>query len=321
MFKKRATKAGLLGLVVQPDGITLVRIERQGQDVLLHECLHEALGAGEDVAALVQRLVMTHGFAHMDCVCLMPPDSHQLLQIEAPDVQAAELKAAVRWRIKDLIDFHIDDAVIDVFEVPPRSNADHSNFMNAVASRISAVQQQVDMLEAAELTIRAIDIPELAMRNIAGQLPEDVKGMALLDFTRSNGLMTLTRQQCLYLSRQVDVGADHLMQLATPTGADGLEGMDMRMQGLLDKIVLEVQRSLDYYESHFAQAPIGSLVIGPLEKPVPGMTEYLAANLRINVRMLELHDIVQTDLQLDAVTTSRALLGIGAALRMEHKAL
>ena len=187
----------MLGLVLQADGITVVRLERHGQDILLHECYHETLDAGDDTAAALHSLVRTHDLAHMPCVCLMPPGSHQLLQIEAPDVQPAELKAAVRWRIKDLIDFHIDDAVIDVFEVPPRSNADQSNFMNAVATRISGVQQQVDMLEAAELMIHAIDIPELVMRNIAGLLPEDVKGMALLNFARSSSLMTLTRQQSI----------------------------------------------------------------------------------------------------------------------------
>ena len=51
-------------------------------------------------------------------VSVLDPDSYRLLLVEAPDVPADELRAAVRWRVKDLIDFHVDDAVIDVFEMP-----------------------------------------------------------------------------------------------------------------------------------------------------------------------------------------------------------
>ena len=40
--------------------------------------------------------------------CVMPLGSYNLLQIEAPKVPPEELRSAVRWRVKDLIDFPID---------------------------------------------------------------------------------------------------------------------------------------------------------------------------------------------------------------------
>ncbi len=46
-----------------------------------------------------------------------------------------ELRAAVRWRIKDLIDFHIDDAVIDVFEMPAHARGGPNRMMYAVKAR------------------------------------------------------------------------------------------------------------------------------------------------------------------------------------------
>src|SRR5262245_41425598 len=53
------------------------------------------------------------------CLTLLAPDEYQLLLVEAPNVQPAELKAAVRWRVKDLLDYHVDDATIDVLDIPP----------------------------------------------------------------------------------------------------------------------------------------------------------------------------------------------------------
>lgn len=51
-------------------------------------------------------------------VSVLDPSGYRLPLVEAPDGPPAELRAAVRWRVKSLIDFHIDDAVIDLFEIP-----------------------------------------------------------------------------------------------------------------------------------------------------------------------------------------------------------
>ena len=44
------------------------------------------------------------------CATLLKPGDYQLLLVEAPNVTPDELKGAIRWKIKDLIEYHIDDA-------------------------------------------------------------------------------------------------------------------------------------------------------------------------------------------------------------------
>src|SRR5690606_31362999 len=73
---------------------------------------------GTDAAHALRELLSATGSHNARCTTLMGPNDYQLLLVEAPDVEATELRAAIRWRIKDLIDFHIDDAVIDVVEIP-----------------------------------------------------------------------------------------------------------------------------------------------------------------------------------------------------------
>jgi len=52
------------------------------------------------------------------CAALLKPGEYQLLLVEAPNVPKDELKSAIRWRIKDMIDYHIDDATVDVLDIP-----------------------------------------------------------------------------------------------------------------------------------------------------------------------------------------------------------
>ena len=300
----------MTGLSISSSGIAVAQIVRDdSRTPVLKACQFVATDEAGRAEAL-GKLIDDLGLTGSQCVNVLQPDTHSLLLIEAPDVQPAELKAAVRWRIKDLINFHIDDAVIDVFEVPDQGAPGRARLMYAVAARAAQIGEQVELVNDSELNLDVVDIPELALRNISALLDEDIRGMAMLYFTDEGGVITLTHQGALYLSRNLDVG---MRDLAVADEA-------MRMAAL-DKVVLEVQRSLDYYESHFGQGGISQLVIAPLSSEVTGMIPHFSANLGVAVSMLDLNNILECEQALDASLQSRCFTAIGAALRTEQKSL
>jgi len=316
LLKKRAHAKGLAGVTLVPEGIGVTQVARRdGQAPSLEACTFRCCDAVANQATVLESLVKEHGLVDASCTTLVQPGEYNLLLVEAPDVEATELKAAVRWRIKDLIDFHIDDAVIDVFDIPGQGEQGRSRMMYVVAARASIIQARADLLQSVGLNLSVIDIPELAQRNIAALLPEDVSGVALLHITRDRGFITLSRQSSLYLSRVLDIGLRHL-QDAESAGAD--EGLVPQSSHTLDSIVLEVQRSLDYYESHFRQPPINTLVIAPMEDEVPSLVPHLSSNLGVAVRVLDLSVVLDCREPLDDALQARNLLAIGAALRVER---
>ena len=84
--------------------------------------------------------------------------------------------------------------------------------------------------------------------------------------------------------------------------------------------MIEVQRSMDFYESHFAQPQVSSLVVTPIGKEIPGVTEYIAEQLQIPARMLDVNELIDTKEPISSLEQSRCLLAIGAALRTEEAA-
>lgn len=307
LLKKKIANNVLTGVYPAAGGIGIARVRREPDlPPVLETCEFRSASGGEQSTALA-RLRKQQNLDACECVSVAALGSYHLLLVEAPDVQPAELRAAIRWRIKDLIDFHIDDAVIDVFEVPNQKTAGRNRMMYAVVARADRVQQRVDALTEAGVNLTVIDIPELALRNIAALLPEDVSGMALLYLEEEDGLITITRQATLYLSRQIELGVRDL---------DDATGYEQ-----LDRIIVEIQRSLDYYESHFSQPAVSGVVIAPLSRPVPGIVDYLNSQLDLNVRMLDLNKLIDMPAALDQATQARCLLAIGAALREEGKAL
>ena len=268
----------------------------------------------ERLAPLLQRLVRQRDLRQVPCTGVLGSGDYSLILVDAPDVPPSEIRAAMRWQVKELIDFHIDDAVIDVFDVPERDGRSGRR-LYAVAARRGKVVQLIDFLTAAGLNLNTIDIPELAMRNLAARLPEDIGGVALIAFERDHGLMTVTRQGALYFSRRVDCGSERLAAaLAEGGGSSALES-------LLDGLTIEIQRSLDFYERHFSQPSIAGIVLAPVEGGGDEVCRYLSAQLGVPTRWLDLHADGALAPELPALPAQTCVVAMGAAMRRDSVAL
>lgn len=184
----------------------------------------------------------------------------------------------------------------------------------AVSARRGTIREQASLLGSARLKISAIDIPELALRNLTSLLPEDERGLAFLSLGRTQGTLIITRGKNLYLTRHINIGSDQLMELANAPEGDGLVDLSSRFNDLLDSVVLEVQRSLDFYESNFSLPPISSLVVAPMEAGLPQLIPYLKSYLGVSVRALDLAEILECP-GMDSIKQARCLQAIGASLR------
>jgi len=301
-FRKKGRADVLSALIATDTGTAsaTIRQSKSGKPVL-EQCGFYPLAPGQDPAANLKKVVSEQGLGKAGCATLLAIGDYQLLMVEAPEVPQSELKAAIRWRIRDLIDFHIDDAVLDVFDVPPSGARAVQEHLYVVVSRSATVKERIEALEAAGATLETIDIPELALRNIAAQLEQDANGQAMLYFGADQGLITLTRNSTLYLARSMDIGYHQLQD--TP--------------GLVDRLALELQRSMDYYDRHFQQAPIASVTLCPVPGSAPQIAEQLEQQVGVPVHTLQLEDIVEVSETVDDEQLAHCLLAIGAALRTE----
>lgn len=313
LARKKSAKNLLVSVCPSQDGIAVASIRRD-QDVPPALELYRFQSPTDtpvDMRKMVKSLDLDDGIG----ISVLELGSYSLMQVEAPDVQPDELKAAIRWKVKDLLDFHIDDAVIDVFDVPDIKAAGQNKVMYVVAARSAQVKQRIDNLIDAGLNLEVIDIPEMALRNVASLLPEDVNGVALVYIEKNEGLITITRQKTLYLSRRIRFGYNALPNTA-------MHGEDEEaIETWLDNIIIEVQRSLDYYESHFSQPQVSGVVVTPGVQEIPVMTEYLGSQLGFPARILDVNELIDVSEPLDRQSQYHCLLAIGAALRQESLSL
>lgn len=303
-FLRRGRGTGSqIGVFVTPEGVAAAQVTpRVAGKPRLERCAYEKEGTHDAFARVLGRLPHRRAPA----VSVLDPADYRLLLVEAPDVPADELRAAVRWRVKDLIDFHIDDAVIDVFEMPPHARGGPSRAMYAVTAKAEIVKRAIERSEGAGLDLKVVDIAELSLRNIAMLLDTEQRGAALLHLGERRSTLLLVRQGVLYLTRHVETGVATLA-----------DSGDLRSE-LVAGLALEVRRSLDYVESHYEHPAMPLLHVSGLEE---ADREQIARELGLSVREVDLKTLFDTDDTFSPELQRLCLPAIGAALRSDPVAL
>lgn len=300
-FRRLFQRGGdaVVGVTFGSDTATAVCLEPGDRDrsPRLLAC-DELAGAPQAVDTALGDWVERRGAAGARAVGVLARGEYQVLSIEAPPVEASELRQAVGWSIRELIDFPLDEAVIDTFDMPESARRGRRTLYVVVARR-KTVAARVAQLSKAGLTVDAIDIPELAQREVSDRLDVD-GGHALLALDARQGLLTVFRDGEHYLARTLDIGRTTLAERGDAASSD---------------LVLEVQRSFDYYESALSQAPLGLLLLFPADDTSEIARAAVAEQLPgISCRAISMADIVDTVGEPPAAGAA-GLHALGAALR------
>lgn len=303
-FRRSASRSGRLALTTGADHIDLVRVERR-RDSLPRVVSADSYGYNGDLAATLAILKKKARLDKLACMAVLPHGKYQLVQVDAPDGPPAERAEALRWTVKDMVEFPVDNAAIDVLDIPPDGRNPQ---VFAVIAPESEVAPLIRTFQAAGVSLDVIDVPELSQRNIAALFEDGGRGLATLIFDDDGGLLTLTFQGELYFARHIEVPARQL------AGAQG-----ERRDQLYDRVSLDLQRSLDNFDRSFSQIPISRLLVGPVPG-AEGFLDMLRSNLTLPVEAMDLSkvlDLGAVPALLDPLRQSQCMRALGLALREE----
>ncbi|MFZ5575986.1 MAG: agglutinin biogenesis protein MshI [Pseudomonadota bacterium] len=296
-FFRRSNQLGLTAYLRLPGRLVYARVDRRAAVPRLL-----ATGVtpveGDDWSGALARL---KGKGPVSLV--LRPGDYRLRLLDAPKVPPEELKAAVRWQIQDMLDFHVDDGTIDVLRVPQPEHLSHVPQIFVVAAKNSLLAEETALAQKAGLVLSVIDILETAQRNLVTRLETRGRALATLAFVETGGLLTLTLDGELCMARSLGVNPALLE-------SDSLGGV-------LDRLTLEIQRSLDHFDRQFGGVPVDRLTLLPCERAGP-LRDGLAGNLALPVDTLDLASVLDVSAIPDiAALPADCYHAIGAALRIE----
>jgi MSHA biogenesis protein MshI len=248
------------------------------------------------------------GLAKLHCSLVLTPGEYQLLHLEKPNVPANELKQALSWKVKEMIDYPIEQATIEVIDIPadPYITNRQSNVYAVVAKNelLSTHIQRLANVYGSKLEV--IDIPELGQRNIAAYLEQEGRGLAMISINDNGCLLTFTSGGELYHARHIDIDSKQL-------SSDDSE----KKSRVLERLSLEIQRSLDSFEREFNYITTNRLVLAPFAGR-EDCYDYLKAFLNIKIDRFDLDDVFnfENDVDIGDLAMQASLFPVlGAALR------
>ncbi|MDX1491626.1 MAG: hypothetical protein R3332_10080 [Pseudohongiellaceae bacterium] len=303
LFRGKVKAAGLVGLSIGERHFALARMSESNGKAILDRCLRMDVNNVQQMRQTLQRQVEELGLQGGKCNALLTPRDYNLYLVEAPMVEEEEMRAAVRWKIKDLIDMPVEDAIIDVFPAPEDAFSGRNKMLYVVAATKTKVEQLIELCSQADLELDAIDIPEMAMRNISSHFANDDNSLGVVSLKTNGSSMNVTRGGVLYLARKIN----------TQVGQDVLQSHNWEV--MRDRLVLEIQRSLDYFESQMGQNPVSQILLAPRLHDTQALCESLNEVMGVTVSPLDFASQLASAEDISDELKHSCMFAIGAALR------
>lgn len=251
---------------------------------------------------ILKHLKKQHKIKTAACATYLNNNDYQLLTAEAPSVPDEELIDALRWSVKDLLSIPASNATLDTFEVPGQTSTKKS--INIVSVKKEIIASLDTLFSNEKLALTIIDIEELALRNLAALDDKQKKGVVVLWLKQNYGKILFIKDNDLYLARNINIGHQSITSFSA-----GFE-----------RIALEVQRSIDYFERHHSQVSMNNLLVMPMEKGIGDFVSFLNSNLSISCHQFELKTFLPGSEKLGDTEIAQHLLTFGTALRQQDGA-
>lgn len=278
-------KLSRVGIDFMPTGVAVVVIKvKEKNHALVQLCDFLPAVGGVEQTKVLHQWVEKNNLQKAPCNCLIAQHDVQLFQLEKPAVADDELLQAVSWKINDLINYDVESAVVDVYELPlsPKSPL---NYINAVVANENVVAGYVDSIKQSELTLSAIDIHDLVTKNYCKFCDNEGQTIAVLQLSETEGLVTIYHDQDLYVARDFKIG---LLEIQTDTD---------EAEAVYDSLLLELQRSLDYFESTYGLAMVQKMLIFPQTAETSRMANYIQNYVPYELEFVQVNRMVNGQLE------------------------
>ena len=332
---QRATGDDRLVVSSSPEQFTYAQADRPGT---LQRCGVELRGS--DSPADFARRLKALGLPARQVSAVLALHDGQLLQVDAPAVKPEEMKAAARWRIKDLVDGRLDDLTIDVMMVGDDRHRPARQVFVA-AARNTTLLGVGELARGAGLALTVIELAETAQRNLHSAIVAaeglNERASAALMLHGKQCLLTICARGELFYARRLDWDSDAMTAMprsaAAATSIASLDSVDFIDYGAeadvgsaddgdAPRLVIELQRSFDVWERSWPDLPLAGLWLQVGEGSA-ALADRLEQALGLRVQVLDAERVFPG---LAGLAGTPAVAGavlplLGALLRVETRQL
>ncbi|QDL56460.1 hypothetical protein [Rhodoferax aquaticus] len=292
-----------------------------------------------------------HDLRGLNAAVMLRPEQYQFLQIDAPAVAPEELRAAARYLIRDMVPTHLDDITLDVLRVGDGQQTG-TRHLFVVATTNAVIQELMQLAQRMQWPVQVIDVQETAQRNLqslgaSGQATQSMASAALVLTPEHQAILTISANEELFYTRRFDLPdgflshawgevvdsevsaidaftpvEEYVPDYAAPSPSVdlGVAPSPLTADDGLQRLVVEVQRSLDLWERTWSSKPLSGLRLYAGERSAE-LADKVGQQLGQTVGVLALGAMFAGWSDLAPATQAACMPLLGVCLRTEPRKL
>jgi type IV pilus assembly protein PilM len=308
----------------------------------------------QELSALIRDSLKKMGVKTSDTVSEVTGPWAVARHLIITDLADDEMREAIRWGSRSDFPFALEEAIIDFYKLgvlKEEEGAVEAELITAVATQ-EVVEEQMALLREAGLKPLFLSIPAFSLMQAyrVTQPAPWSETAAIIDLGNKSTQIIVLKEGKLKFSREIAVAGDTFTQYLTgdyeingereeideevaerikikiglfrEEGADSIiEGVPLdhvhkRLSSVMDRLLLEIERSLSYYKNQFKDYDLDRILLTGGGSLLKGLPETLGKNLDLPVHFfqtagsLTLKKKINEDLLLRDMPFLTTLLGL-----------
>ena len=302
-FGRRKTSSDRIGIAVGPHGLVAVRVSvpaRADDRPQVQASAFFPSGAESDWPDGMRKLARDLSGNGLDTVVVPHAQLVSLMQLSIPPTPESERIGALKFRAREVSQVPIEDMLLDYVDVAgTRARGGEPPCYCAIASRERMTRLR-DAALGAGFHLEAIDVADMALSHVLGRAAGEGEAVSALVLGNQGLRFVIVNEGKLSLFRSSTLTAEHFRN---------------GFAEHLDQLLLEVQRTIDFYESHYTTPPPKRLLLMPDWPFTEALAEALTPALRVRPEPFSLDEVLQSTDRLGSPAPDLMVLAVGAALR------
>lgn len=271
LIKKKVTDE-FIGVALYASFVRVVKLKQQeGQEQLT--CVHAEqypLERPEQLSALLEKIIEEQNLEGSSCVLVIPPEKVESVQIEMSELPTVDIQASLPWKLKELVSIPPQDMICDyiAMDIQPLGQQPKAQIMATSRTYVGGI---IEPFHKAKVTIAGITTEQFVLARM--QSLKDAAQLIFVQHKEMAGILLILKNQQICFARKIR-GTDAVINMMP----------DQIKEYGADMIAIEVQRSIDYYESQLKQPPIKDVLIAIAGENESLIGEILNANLPVKTR-------------------------------------
>jgi type IV pilus assembly protein PilM len=299
-------KKGTLGIDIGASSIKLVEIGESSSGYVLNHIYYEPLpgdlisdlseAAQNELVSRLKNVVKQSGSSATSAVTSLPGHSVVVKKSTFPPLEVNELRELIHDEADKYLPIeNINDVYFDFQVLGESENAVGMNDVLLVAAKKDIVESYINIFKKAGLKLVVVDVDTFALETMFEANYEidehDTVFMINIGATITN--INVIKQNGSIFSRDFSLGGNSITEAirqkmsVSPEEAEQMKrgGTDLDLLEFAEPIMMEIERSVDYFRSTFSGEYIKQILLSGGSGKIKGLSESLMQRLSIETEI------------------------------------